>query len=102
MQSPKYHVFLCTSCRVNGTVSGMCAKKDSAQLLMKLMEEVEARELTGEVMISNTGCFGICQHGPLMVVYPEGVWYGGLTEEAVEEICERHFEQGEPVDTYRF
>ncbi len=99
---PKYHVFMCTSCRPNGTQNGMCAKKGSPDLLMKLTQEVESRELTGDVMISNTGCFGICQHGPLMVVYPEGIWYGGLDEEAVEEICEEHFEQGRPVEKYRF
>lgn len=102
MVTPKYHVFLCTSCRSNGTQNGMCAKKNSPALVEKLMMEVEDRELTGDVMITNTGCFGICQHGPVMVVYPEGIWYGGLDGAAVEEICESHFENGEPVEKYRF
>jgi len=100
--SPKYHVFMCTSCRPNGTQNGMCAKKGSPDLLMTLTQEVENMDLTGDVMISNTGCFGICQHGPVMVVYPEGIWYGGLDEDAVIRICGEHFEQGKPVEEYRF
>lgn len=102
MVTPKYHAFLCTSCRSNGTQNGMCAKKNSPALVEKLMMELEDRELTGDVMLTNTGCFGVCQHGPVMVVYPEGVWYGGLDEAAVEEICESHFENGEPVEKYMF
>ena len=100
MVSPKYHVFICTSCRLNGSVSGTCAKKDSPNLLMTLMQEVEDRDLTADVMITNTGCFGICQNGPVMVVYPEAVWYGNLDEEAILTICEEHFEQGKPAEAY--
>ena len=102
MVSPKYHVFICTSCRPNGTQNGICAKKGSPDLLLTLMQEVEDRSLTGDVMINNTGCFGICQNGPLMVVYPEGIWYGNLDEQAIETICEQHFEQGKPVEEYMF
>lgn len=102
MVTPKYHVFLCTSCRPNGTQNGMCAKRGSPALLEKLMMEVEDRELTGDVMINNTGCFGICQNGPVMVVYPEGIWYRELDETKIEEIVESHFENGEPVKEYMF
>jgi (2Fe-2S) ferredoxin len=61
------------------------------------MEEINDRDLSGEVMITNTGCFGICDKGPIAVVYPEGVWYGNLTEEDVETIVEQHVEGGIPV-----
>jgi (2Fe-2S) ferredoxin len=64
------------------------------------MEEIEERELSGEVMLTNTGCFGICDRGPVVVVYPEGIWYGGLDADAVEEIMEKHIEGGSPVETY--
>ena len=69
MVQPKYHVFICTSCRING-----------------------------DVVINNTGCFGICDKGPVVVVYPEGVWYGNVSEDDVERIVEEHFEGGVPVD----
>lgn len=102
MMTPKYHVFLCTSCRPNSTQNGMCAKRGSSGLLGALMMEVEDRDLTGDVMINNTGCFGVCQNGPLMVVYPEGIWYRDLDVEKIARIVESHFEKGEPVEEYRF
>lgn len=101
MVSPKYHVFMCTSCTLNGQQRGFCAKAGSPDLVQKLMMELEDRDLSSEVMVNNTGCFGICDKGPIMVVYPEGVWYGALTEEAIETICEEHFEGGTPVESLR-
>lgn len=97
MVTPKYHVFMCTSCTLNGQQRGFCAKSGSPSLVQKLMMEIEERDLSADVMVNNTGCFGICDKGPIMVVYPEGVWYGSLTEDAIESICEEHLEGGTPV-----
>ncbi len=97
MVTPKYHVFICTSCRINGTQKGYCHTKGSVDIVQRFMEEVEDRDLSSDVMISNTGCFGICDRGPIVVVYPEGVWYGGVKPEDVETIVEKHFENGEVV-----
>jgi (2Fe-2S) ferredoxin len=66
-------------------------------LIQSFMQEIEDRELSGDVVISNTGCFGICDKGPVVVVYPEGVWYGNVSEDDVERIFEEHFEGGTPV-----
>ncbi|HOV41925.1 MAG TPA: 2Fe-2S ferredoxin [Oscillospiraceae bacterium] len=101
MTNPKYHVFVCTSCRTNGVQKGFCFNKGSVDIVNKFMQEIEDRELSGEVMITNTGCFGICSRGPIAVVYPQGVWYGDLTPEKVEEIVERHIENGEVVKEYQ-
>lgn len=97
MVNPKYHIFICTSCKINGTQKGFCHSKNAVDIIGKFMEEIEERDLSGEVMISNTGCFGICSRGPIAVVYPEGVWYGNLTVEAVEAIMVKHIEGGEIV-----
>jgi (2Fe-2S) ferredoxin len=97
MVSPKYHVFVCTSCRINGTQKGFCHSKDSVSIVQRFMEEIDDRGLSSEVMITNTGCFGICDKGPIVVVYPEGVWYGNVTADDVETIVEQHFENGEVV-----
>lgn len=98
MISVKHHIFVCTSCRINGTQKGYCHSKDAVQIVQKFMEEVEERELSGEVMVTNTGCFSICNKGPIVVVYPEGTWYGGVTLEDVEKIMDEHIEGGKKVE----
>ncbi len=97
MVSPKYHVFICTSCRTNGAQKGFCCSKGSVDLVERFMEEIEDRDLSGDVMVTNTGCFGICNRGPIAVVYPEGTWYGNLKPDDIEKIVERHMENGEVV-----
>ncbi|TCK98604.1 (2Fe-2S) ferredoxin [Natranaerovirga hydrolytica] len=98
MVSPKYHVFVCTSCRINGQQSGYCYSKDSVAIVQKFVEEIDECDLSGDVMVTNTGCFGICDKGPVVVVYPQGIWYGNVSVDDVEEIVESHFEEGEPVE----
>ncbi|KAB1438183.1 2Fe-2S ferredoxin [Candidatus Galacturonibacter soehngenii] len=99
MVSPKYHIFVCTSCRINGQQKGFCYSKGAVDLVQRFMEEIDDRDLSGEVMITNTGCFGICDKGPIVVVYPEGVWYGNVTEDDVETIVEQHIEGGLVVES---
>jgi (2Fe-2S) ferredoxin len=98
MVSPKYHIFVCTSCRVNGQQKGFCFSKGAVDLVQRFMEEIDDRDLSSEVMITNTGCFGICDKGPIVVIYPEGVWYGNVTEDDVETIVEQHIEGGTVVE----
>lgn len=97
MRQPKYHIFVCTSCRLNGTQKGFCCNKDSVEITRRFQEEIEDRQLEGDVMVTNTGCFGLCQKGPIVVVYPEGVWYGSVTVDDVGTIMDRHIEKGDIV-----
>jgi len=98
MIQPKYHVFICASCRINGTQKGFCHAKGSVGLVQRFMEEIDECDLSSDVMVTNTGCFGICDKGPVVVVYPEGTWYGNVTEDDIAEIVEQHFENGEKVE----
>lgn len=50
------------------------------------------------VRINHAGCLNVCEHGPTMVIYPEGVWYTYTTEEDVEEILRRHVIGGKRVE----
>ncbi|MBP2650434.1 MAG: Sucraseferredoxin family protein [Firmicutes bacterium] len=97
MQKPKYHIFVCTSSRIGGLQKGFCHTKGSVELMAKFMEEIEERDLGGEVFVTNTGCFGICEKGPIVVVYPDNIWYGSVSPDDVEEIMENHIEGGTPV-----
>jgi len=62
------------------------------------MEEIEDRDLSNDVMVTITGCFGICDKGPIVVIYPEGSWYGNVTVEDVPEIVESHLEGDKKVE----
>jgi (2Fe-2S) ferredoxin len=79
----------------------MCHTRGAESIIGKLVEEIDDRDLSGEVLVSTAGCFGVCDKGPVMVVYPEGVWYGNLTADAIETIAEEHLENGTPVSALR-
>ncbi|ADG81565.1 sucraseferredoxin family protein [Thermincola ferriacetica] len=97
MNKPKYHIFVCTSSRPTGQQKGFCHAKASVELMEAFMEEIEERGLGSEVFVTNTGCLGICEKGPIVIVYPDNVWYGAVTVDDVEEIMEEHIEGGRPL-----
>ena len=86
MQKPTTHIFVCGSFRANGA-QGVCHKKESATLLQYLSQEAADRGLDG-VMVSSTGCLKLCDQGPVVIVYPEGSWYGKVTEQAADAILD--------------
>lgn len=98
MEKPEKHIFVCTSCRANGTQQGACIGKHSDAIVAEFLEKLEEYELTDTVMVSNTSCFGICTQGPVVVVYPDNVWYGNVTVDDVEEIVDSHISNGEVVE----
>jgi (2Fe-2S) ferredoxin len=51
----------------------------------------------GGVRINTAGCLGRCAEGPVIVVYPEEIWYSWLDESDIDEIIEQHLQQGKPV-----
>lgn len=87
MSTPAHHLFVCGSFRANGTPAGACVKKASLGVVQFLQEEVDSRSLS-DVMVSMTGCLNCCVNGPVVVDYPSGHWYKGVTEEVAEEILE--------------
>lgn len=97
MQKPKHHIFVCTSSRPNGQQKGFCESKEGVDIMMRFAEEIQEREM-GDVFLSNTGCFGICDKGPIVVVYPDNVWYGSVTPDDVPVILDEHIEGGNIVE----
>jgi (2Fe-2S) ferredoxin len=92
------HVFVCENRRPDGHPRGCCARKGGAEVKEALKAALKARGLQGRVRANAAGCLDACEHGAAMVVYPEGVWYGGVTPEDVPEIVESHLVRGVPVD----
>lgn len=81
MKKPRIHIFVCASFRVSGEPQGICHKKGSHALLPYLEGELADRDMD-DVMVSSTGCLKACERGPIMVIYPDNIWYGKITSEA--------------------
>lgn len=95
METYRYHIYVCDHKKPEGTPC--CSARGSAKVIDTLRKEVAAKGLGNEVQITTSGSIGLCERGPNMVVYPEGVWYSGVTPEDVPEIVSEHFQHGRPV-----
>ena len=84
------HVLICggTGCTSSGSVA----------IQETLAKQLKEKGLEDEVKIVQTGCFGLCALGPVMIVYPEGTFYSRVTPEDVEEIVEEHLLKGRIVE----
>jgi (2Fe-2S) ferredoxin len=93
----KHHAFACTTQRPPGHPRGSCGAAGAQPLWDRLGKAIETERLT-EIGLTSAGCLGFCKAGPLLVVYPEGIWYRPTTPEDIDEIVEMHFKQGKRVD----
>lgn len=71
-----------------------CARGGGKEALKELKSALKEAGLRDEVMVTKVDCFDQCERGPVFVVYPEGVWYGGVDERGAREIAERHIRGG--------
>ena len=74
-----------------------CTSSGSTAIREKLQEQLKANGLEDEIKIVQTGCFGLCALGPVMIVYPEGTFYSRVTAEDVPEIVSEHLLKGRVV-----
>jgi (2Fe-2S) ferredoxin/predicted O-methyltransferase YrrM len=95
MEPFRFHVFACDQQKPEGVPC--CSARNSGKVLDTLRREVHTRGLDDDVQITTCGSLGLCEHGPNLVVYPEGVWYSGVQPEDVPEIVQSHFRAGVPV-----
>lgn len=86
MQIYRSHVLICggTGCTASGSIT----------LQEALQEELKKHKLENEVKIVQTGCFGLCEIGPIMVIYPEGAFYCQVQAEDIPELVEEHLVKG--------
>ena len=75
-----------------------CTSSGSIKVRERLAEELAAKGLENEIKIVQTGCFGLCALGPVMIVYPEGTFYSRVTPEDIPEIVEEHLLKGRIVE----
>jgi (2Fe-2S) ferredoxin len=98
MPKPKYHIVVCTNSRPPGHPKPSCGAAGSANILMALnMGLMERGYQPGQVLVTGSACLGPCEHGPTLVVYPDGIWYSKVAESDVPAILDEHIGKGAPV-----
>ena len=95
------HLFICTNERDKSASRPSCLPSGSKKLKSALKDALKAAGLKHRIRANESGCLDQCEHGPVVVVYPEGVWYGFVKLSDVEEIVTRHLVQGHPVERLR-
>ena len=74
-----------------------CSSSGSAELIERFEEQIAKNGLDREVKVVRTGCFGLCEAGPVVIVYPEGTFYSRIRPDDVDEIVSEHLLKGRVV-----
>jgi len=96
MEPFRYHVFICDQQKPEGVPC--CSARGSAEAVEALRREIVSQGLLDVVQVTACGSLGLCEHGPNMVVYPEGIWYSGLTPADIPELVRLQFREGVVVE----
>lgn len=91
------HIFVCVGDKCHSTDGPalydhlkMCLKKEAADPVLRRVKRSQSK------------CLGMCQGGPISVVYPEGVWYCHMTPDKMDRVVSEHLRQGKPVADWVF
>lgn len=90
------HLFICTNQRAEGARAS-CGEAHGLELVKEFKRLIKEKGLNTEMRAQRSGCLDICDFGPTVVVYPEGVWYVNVQISDVAEIVESHLENHIPV-----
>ena len=97
----KRHIFFC--CNQRKECERCCANHSAQELRDYAKQRVKALKLSGpgQVRVNSAGCLDRCDEGPVVVVYPEAVWYTYMDKEDIDEIITEHLQHGRIVERLR-
>lgn len=90
------HVFFCCNQRAKGETC--CNNHGASDMLAYAKDRARKAGAPANVRINRAGCLGRCDQGPVMVVYPEAVWYTYIDAEDIDEIVDEHILAGRVVE----
>ncbi len=94
----KKHIFVCTNQRPEGATRPSCGDERGSALVSEFKKQIKEKGLNVEMRAQKTGCLDVCDFGPAIVVYPEGVFYQFVQLDDVAEIVESHLVNNIPVE----
>jgi (2Fe-2S) ferredoxin len=96
------HVFFCTNQREDGTdCCGNHGAKRARDYVKDKVKQLGISTRNNKIRINTAGCLDRCEDGPVIVVYPEGIWYTYADEKDLDEIIEEHLTNGRVVERLR-
>jgi (2Fe-2S) ferredoxin len=90
------HIFICTHLRPDAP-EGCCDPKGGSELQKIFKQKIKDRGLEKTIRANKSGCLDHCQRGAAMVIYPQGIWYGGVKSEDLDEILEKSILKDEVI-----
>src|SRR3954467_6046001 len=91
------HIFVCTNQRT-GSEKLSCGESHGLGLIAEFKKQIKDLKLNTKIRTNRAGCLGICDFGPTVAVYPEGIFYVGVKKEDVTEIIQSHIINKKPVE----
>ena len=92
MRTHDKHVLMCTGQRCSG---------NNTDAFQRLGQKIDARPHL-KIKRTRSNCFAVCKNGPILVVYPEGIWYSCKNEAVLERIVSEHLEHGTEISEHVF
>ena len=91
------HVFFCTNQRKDGGCCNNHGAEKAREYMKKKVKELDISTRKNKIRINAAGCMDRCDDGPVIVVYPEGIWYTYVDNNDLDEIIEEHLKNGRVV-----
>ncbi|MGQ9644606.1 MAG: (2Fe-2S) ferredoxin domain-containing protein [Ignavibacterium sp.] len=92
------HIFICENQRPAGHPRQCCKDKGGSEVKELFKKRLKELGLNSSVRANTAGCLDACEFGVTIVVYPEQIWYGGVTVNDVEEIIQNHILNNKSVE----
>ena len=97
-----HHLLLCATATKAACCSADVGNASWANL-KKLIKQLDLENIDrpeGVVLRSKVDCLRICNDGPILLIWPDGIWYGGVTPERIESIVREHVLGGQPIEAW--
>jgi (2Fe-2S) ferredoxin len=96
---PEYHVLVCTNERPTNVPGGSCGARGGKEIYSEFLDLIQENNLGPRILVSSIQCAGPCSLGPIVIIYPDGIWYCKVcSQHGVKQIFEEHLLGGNVVE----